>query len=1470
MIPVLPRVPVRFRHLFRLAPIALAALLIAALVALPGRGETQGAFAPSPGWPVSGLPAQDVIPLGASPESAPGEVWGIGSIQGHALADGSPSVPAAGLLRQRQDGGWQFVSRVIDRTGKPVAAWPPVRGAGAGRVTPRGGIVYATGEGRLFARAPTEQLREMESPDAALLPGDLRVADPSRVTLAAYDEAAKTHVLVAPVGAVEDRVLHHDGAGWTAETIDVPAGATDFKVAAIAVDPSGGDAWLTASAGDGVLLYRRDATGGGAPTWEEVDLTGAKAFVTTSDTRPLAFPAEGLTAVAGGLWIDAEATFGADGRSVVMRFDTTSRRVVRTWCEEPACDAKLGIRLAAPPAPDAQGRVDSSTATSRGYRSFAFGGSGLGERVITNPVLSAPATKPAGAGYAVFDGSVHRAVRAGGPRESRIVPDGAFTDARTGWLAQSRAAVTRISPAPVSQRLQAYPLPSSRALLAIAPEPGRSPADPAARAIAVGDDGRVLRYLPEQGWVSEQLASGAARATPRLNAVAWPEPTRAHAAGQDGELWLWRQETGIWERDENAPLDLVGDQYTGIAFQPGNPDRGYLISQARRVFSYGKSWTPESVPGLDRADELRSVAFAGGQALIAATSKLLVNDGSGWRVDEEVAKLMDEQASSRAELYAVAGLPDGGAIAAGKNIVLVRDAAGAPWRLGEHQLVGSQSAVTAIAAVRSGDKVRGVAITTSEVDPDPFAPVDAIPEDPGRPAVIYPARSPIAFGMVLRETDAGWADEERVSYHLGDQGSRAFEDCPYIPDPAHALALDASGEGWVVGGDMGQGSTGRCAPPGVAGQTTSANGDVFDSSAAWRYGASPPPPPAITRNQPALAAGPARLLVGGHAACRDACAEVTVPGIAPDRYLSSALDVAAQLYASAGGPRALLYTGTRVAPSVAGSGTELARYSGLLGTATGRVPVFVAPAKTDAGADAGAFSSSMAGLPAPQGGGAAPANVRTGGVIGGEPAGGARTHYAFDTTGPEGALRVVVIDNSSGSLATSDAHQVPAVGAGGQRAWLVETLRQARAQGIPAVVMGSRALSAVGADTNDGPATDGAEIAQLLVDEGASAYVFDSPEKNVRTRVPSGSPGAIPAFGSGSLGYADTSTDAGFALLEFDLTRRDAASNRVPVTARLVPVLEDISIDARDGREVRRSSPALFVGLGRRPRAGNPFNAQRAFSAIPNEDCRRNGCPTSIDLDATFTSSNPEVGDFVRTDPARLSNPRAVFLDDTSKPVRDNRSALFCAFNAGETTVSVTAGGLTYSTTVRVLSGTPRQPCGTVARTEQPVQSAAPAAPGASPPGVAPATDASPGGLVAPPPVAVAAPVPAVPAAPPVALSPPPPASILPTLPPLPALPPVLAPLATPIVPIPPPPVGSVARPSPPGGATVRVYEEKREEEEAYEQSSAAVRYQPGSNVYPSAVGAVTLLVVAAAAGSTITRRHRRRTRRTIARQEVY
>jgi hypothetical protein len=551
------------------------------------------------------------------------------------------------------------------------------------------------------------------------------------------------------------------------------------------------------------------------------------------------------------------------------------------------------------------------------------------------------------------------------------------------------------------------------------------------------------------------------------------------------------------------------------------------------------------------------------------------------------------------------------------------------------------------------------------------------------------------------------------------------------------------------------------------------------------------------------------------------------------------------------GPRALLYTGNRVATGLDPADGE--RYASLLGSEPS-LPVFPALGSGDVRSSegTGVFQKSFAGFPAPFGSGAAPPGVSTGGIPGAPSSGDARTHYAFDSIGAGGTVRVVVIDNSLGSLAASDPVQNPLEA---QLPWLQAVLADARARGIPAIVMGNRSLN-----PNFAPrlnvASDGTQVAQVLVEGGASAYLFDQPEENRVMRIPAGGPTTIPSFGTGTLGYRSELAGvvggdrpdslfgtAGVLVLEVNAAHRDPSTNRAPVGVRLIPMIQELSLEATDGNLLRRSVPALFSGLGRRPLGGDRWGAASAGTGIPSpsgsspytqfppEPCFVPGCADRIVPEYSFTSTDPDIADFVRQDPAS-TNLRKPFLDKNGKVVTDNSSGLLCPFNAGTTTVTVSAGGFSYSV---------RRPCGTrPLRPDRFKQASLPqAAPPPPPPPPAPPTSPS----FPPPPAAPPSPPPPTPPAKVVVPSPPPQPPFLPPIVPL------IAAVPAAILPPPPPAV----RPLPPGGAPARTYqvEEKEEEEAAIEESQAFSRYEPsdegGSTVPPYLLGLVLIAALSAA-----------------------
>jgi hypothetical protein len=130
-----------------------------------------------------------------------------------------------------------------------------------------------------------------------------------------------------------------------------------------------------------------------------------------------------------------------------------------------------------------------------------------------------------------------------------------------------------------------------------------------------------------------------------------------------------------------------------------------------------------------------------------------------------------------------------------------------------------------------------------------------------------------------------------------------------------------------------------------------------------------------------------------------------------------------------------------------------------------------------------------------------------------------------------------------------------------------------------------------------------------------------------------------------------------------------------------------------------------------------------------------------------------------------------------------------------------------------VLGGSVEQPCGTVPLSPSHFKTHAQesATPPSSPP---PSPAPAPAPIAPPPPPAAVAPPAKAPAPKPA------PKVVLP----LAILPIAKLPSVGPIPAVPPPPAASFARPIPPGGATVRVFEEKREEEAAPESSQAFAR----------------------------------------------
>lgn len=1451
--------------------------------------------------PLLGPLDQSAHLMGSVTSGLPGETWAYRQLPfdvGPPVVDGQPLAfgpvtsalrpdPQLAFLRHVDGAGWQVAQTPRDRDGAPWRGVVP--NSSAARVLPGGGGFLV---GRDANAPPDEQAKllvrdagglfaEVASPQPPVVKpagdpgaGDARetlAADRGLGTVAAagYDFLGRMRILVAPQGrGVQDGILRFDGRDWAREPIELPSPAPrSFQVLALdATDAA--NAWLLAAvrlpddplaplgetAQPGVVLYRR-VVADGVASWQPRDL-GAPVFAAAAtplrgiaDLHALAGGAQQALTVSGsGIWIDGELRTEAGAQDFTLYYDVAAGRVVRSWCDAvdsggvAVCDVPLGFAFS----------------RRTGYRSIGFDGPGTGSRIVSNPLDPGGDDTSNGGTYARFDGGSVARLPAG---NGNLRASAAFASPSRGWLEGPVEVGAQAPPA----RLVREPVSVRAPFAAVAGEPGKPAGAADARALAVGASGAVARYVPGQGWVREFLLTPAGAVTsPTLRGVAWPEPARAYAVGDLGAMWLWRADTGLWERDGATPVGFEGN-LLGVAFAPGSDARGYAVGRAGTLLRYDKTWTQEALPAGIETRDLTAIAFAGGQAIVAAGADLLVNDGGAWRVDEQARALLSSVPGAAPRLLSVAGLPDGGAVAAGRDVVLVRDGPGLPWRFTDQPLPGSTA--IAAAAVRDGFSVRAIVSIVPRLQYP--ASEDLPAADPNVPPVILPPTPLPGDGYVLREVPGGWRDEQRAAFN------GAGADRPAKPDPVLAFDLDAAGRGWAVGGWSGEADS--------AGRGSSARNSIgrnnrlrVQTAAIYRYlpdGAAGDGPAAASAIAAPVALDPgvARFAVAGHAQCEGPCAQLAGQRIGPDRMIESVLARVGALRGAPGGPRFLLYTGGRTrATGAAQPAAEARRYASLLGSAGG-LPVYPAVSAGDAEGNAGAaaFRAAFAGFPAPVGDGPAPAAITPAGTAGG---GEARTHYAFDSTGAGGAVRVIVIDNSRGSLAASDPFQNPTEP---QEPWLVAQLAAARARSIPAVVMGSRDLNSRFAPALN-VATDADAVARILLDGGASAYFFERPEENRAGAIPAGSPVTIPQVGTGTLGYRSPLSntiapgqpdalfgDAGFVLAEVDVARRDPATNRAPVRARLVPVVEDLALLAVDGILLRRSRPSLFQGLGRKPIAGDRWGEVAGsdgnpnppggdpYTAFPATQCTGPTCASRMAPEFTFTSSDPDIADFVRQDPAS-TNLRKPFLDATDKVVTDAASGLLCPFNAGTTTVTISAGGLAFSQRVTVLAGTVQRPCGT--RPLNPSRFPVPAPAAVAAPAPAGSAPAAPSGAPAVPPTPQ---LPAVKAVPKPPLKRPAP---LPQPEPPAALPP-LANVNARVPGAPPPGTSGFARPIPPGGATVRAFERKREEEAAPEQSQAYATYGHDDDyrIAPYLLGAILLTAIAGAgAGGAVGRRRAR------------
>ncbi len=1388
----------------RIAQLGGAVAIAALLVVLPAQGSggtdaAAGAAAAQPPTagdffePELGLPA-GVTVFGSSPGEAAGETWAYGALgQTPVYVEGKAySNQYALLVRSEASRAWKVMPLPEGPEGKPLSQFgnPAQYGALAGQATQAGGVVLLVGP-RIVVRDPGGRLRLAPAPpethtESLLAPGESLLPPSSPVVpYAAVEEGAQhTGVLIAPYhdggtqsssGQPESQpgVLHYDGKEWTRENVEAQGEAlTHFNALAMSCSgtqsapstSSPENCWLLASYGlhepEHLALYRR-VRSGKAPgwTWRAQPVADwmlghqpLPADVSDLGISPLAQGAQMLTATAEGVWVDFEAHITDDESHTTVASVSElvlapgeageESKVAGSWCYPTVanCTQSLGARL-------------PST-----YRSFAWPGAGAGEtgtRVITGlpdgmmlelsdgnfSYMPGDGGTPGDGGAALYRSSPQS------PAEGVIDVGGESGEDREG-----QSQVIEVTSHREGDQLHEESVPFQHPLLAITQAPGSSPGDPNVEALAVGVEGEVGRFVPGEGWQPEALyqdfsSSSREVAKPNLRGVAWPQPDRAYAVGDEGNMWLWMKETGYWVPDPAKPFNFRGN-LTAIAFDASDPQLGFAVGKQGTLLKYGKSWEEISKQVVKREAKrleqelgteewrlnLTSIAFAGNEALAAyrvvvnesyeAGGLLVYNDESVcahedeelehegrhllaserdcWHVDSSAAALLAQQPSAEdTVLSKVAGLPDGGAVAAGPDLVMERESAGSSWHLSEVPLPEAQN-ISALAAYREpSGPVRAIASIelnralnpnhTSVLRYSPYGG-DVPVLTPGQPPPYIPPDPLPDTGYVVKETGGGWLDMEHEALPV----KPGQVDMPIRPDPVFALTVSSNGsEGLAVGGQTYNHGGYEPEPKG-------------ETAGALRFPAASGQGQATT--VPIVApAEQASFVVGGEADCEQGCAALANESIGSDVWLTHALQTSARIE----GARAFLYLGSRSSEGVGVGASEAyrreaARFQELLGAA-GTLPVDVEPTTFKEAIVTGGTAEPCAHAAVP-----CEAGVSA---------------YSLKSTGSSGGpVRLLMLDYSAGPLGP------------GQLQWLEYELQAAAQADEPAIVAGRDSLG-FGSGVTLAPEAE--RITRILVEGHASAYIFDCTSVNVQTQT-SYHGESMPVYGTGTLGPNEAGVGAGLLhssatlLLSVNTEAgRNPTTGRWGVSVRGVPNIGELSIKATNGVLLTRSEATVFSGLARRPPAGiaiggstgneNRLVYPSVYDPIPTE-CRGSNCSFEVPLEYTFTSSKPDIGGFVVHE-ASSTAPEQVQLNSKRKPIPDEprnsrgelnpglrfdenakgetinehgetlsaeHSALFCAYNEGTTAITITAGGLSYSTPVTVQGGSVEYPCSTV------------------------------------------------------------------------------------------------------------------------------------------------------------------------------
>ncbi len=479
-----------------------------------------------------------------------------------------------------------------------------------------------------------------------------------------------------------------------------------------------------------------------------------------------------------------------------------------SWCWLPA-----GAPAGTPPCDARTARAAAASALPQHRLGQAR--SPFGERVITG--------LPEGVSLRLEGESFKRVLALGGGERQPGPGHGtgaAFSTPTEGWLGESAMPV-HLTRNPQPSRLAPWPVSFRHPLLAIAPQPGAPVGALASEALAVGEDGAVARYKPGRGLAAGKPVRARAGAWKRTCGCARSpgrRRTRAYAVGDEGEMWLWRAKpacgNAIRRRRSTSAPTCSASPSTPTTPRAGTRSGTTAVGQGGVLLRYGKTWTeetalPPQVAGREPSTRSRSPARRRSSPTASSPTRrstqfvggLLVNEGSGWRVDQEAEAVAGAGASrGRSRGCPTAAPRSWSAGGEGRQRVRARSAPARPGRRrrrrcrarrrGSLALFREGGALRAIVTAGGRRPLRGAAARPAGVPAAAGSHRRASPRRSGKRRRAAPDRDRLA----RREPRTEPGRRRRKAYYV-------YRDLPYRPDPIFAVLVDPTGtQGWAVGG----------------------------------------------------------------------------------------------------------------------------------------------------------------------------------------------------------------------------------------------------------------------------------------------------------------------------------------------------------------------------------------------------------------------------------------------------------------------------------------------------------------------------------------------------------------------------------------------------------------------------------------------------------------------------------------------